>query len=55
MVTTAELIFWIVAGLIALSTLIIVPMIGNCMDSKEVERMFSRPNTNIDDMEDKRR
>ena len=43
MVTDAELIFWIVAGVLAMLFLFVgVPMINNYYENKDVERMFDR-------------
>lgn len=43
MVTDAELIFWIAAGVLAMFLLFVgVPMINNYYENKDVERMFDR-------------
>lgn len=43
MVTNAELIFWIVAGVLGMLFLFVgVPMINNYYENKDVERMFDR-------------
>lgn len=53
MPTIIELVFWIVCAVLAILFVASLPIISNFLESKEVERMFDRPDTNIDDMEDR--
>lgn len=53
MPTNAELIFWSVCAILMVLFLLSLPFINNFLENKEVERMFDRPDTNIDDMEDR--
>ena len=49
-----ELIWWIVWGVLGVLFLLSLPIIKNLVEQAEVDRMFNRPDTNIDDMEDRR-
>ena len=40
MATTAELIFWIVCGVLALLTVIAIPLVSNYLDYKDMERRY---------------
>lgn len=42
MVTDAELIFWIVCGLVALFLTLSAPLFYNYLEYKRIEAMFSR-------------
>lgn len=53
MPTNTELIFWIVCAILAILFIASMPIISNFLENKEVERMFDRPDINIDDMEDR--
>lgn len=52
MPTNSELIFWSVCAIIAILFFITIPFISNYLENKDNERMFDRPDTNLDDMED---
>ena len=51
--TDAEMTFWIVLLVIAVLFFIALPFIRNAIEQSEVDRMFRRPDTNVDDMEDR--
>ena len=52
--TNGELIWWIVWGVLGVLFLLSLPLLSNLLEQAEVDRMFDRPDTNIDDMEDRR-
>lgn len=52
--TNGELIWWIVWGVLGVLFLLSLPILKNLLEQAEVDRMFDRPDTNIDDMEDRR-
>ena len=52
MPTNAEVIFWIVCAVIALLVLAGLVLAGKRIEQADRGRMFYRPDTNLDDMED---